>query len=605
MAKFTRDVPSVSPSSFISKPAVEAARDESTATLIGGAETLVKQGIDAFGRAKAKELTSEVNATVNEFLESQKASEEAQGQFTDLAVQSAFIKEQTASDPEEADFFQDPAIKEAESRMNDLALAAQQGAISTSTLKLRVESLTRSYINRYPGFGEELRTVAARTVGDYKQTIGVIATQEKTQRAIAVNARKQMDAYKLKHNILPGDPMGNRKIAIIAQKETEAAEAVAASKILKFNQAEANQAFIDNLPAASTTIWFNTQAEMNQIEGSGASDSQKAQQLVELKASLDARVTQTYSGIQGFNEEMKQRLVGSTMSYIDARIDFQKHGGEAETLANQRTSLENSALNGLLDKPEFARATALMGIFRGDLSAIYARSPELGNKILDIYEGALNTGTVPPSKKGYKESIEVSKGVIQNLADLDETGDRPETKDMQEIIRAYTNEVKRRGWSNTQYDGVVELFNDPSVIKVMKSMPDIESIQGDVISRFQQNLFQKFIPNLSATLAQRMEFPLPFKGGESIRLDDIVTLQEAPNNTVKYLYTGPGNPSGEVSSAIRLLNDTYTSRLNKLTRAWAHANGSTDYKASLNQILSMLDRDTASQDVVTLDMLPK
>ena len=161
---------------------------------LGPAEAIKAVGEGIVGTYSGLEqgaLRDKITAEIEGFVQSDESSSQALQELPDAAVNEALLAEQTSADAEEARFFADPVVSEARQRTSKLSSAVQAGAMSSSQLKIRVQALTREYINRAPGLAQHFRRVASETLGDYAAIIDSVADQAKAHQKSTEFVRKQ------------------------------------------------------------------------------------------------------------------------------------------------------------------------------------------------------------------------------------------------------------------------------------------------------------------------------------------------------------------------------------------------------------------------------
>lgn len=151
--------------------------DTSSAQMIESLGGMIRGQIEQYETSK---LTSEVDEAIK-------------GYFADPIMEQnvGMLAEQTEGliSPEE-----DEALTDASKRLAQVRSAYNTAGtgISEIELKARVESITKSYINRFPGLSQQFRTIAANELGDYAVRIKQIeAAKQPQQNAMLEWAQKE------------------------------------------------------------------------------------------------------------------------------------------------------------------------------------------------------------------------------------------------------------------------------------------------------------------------------------------------------------------------------------------------------------------------------
>lgn len=565
------EAPELKSAKFISEGVVDKSGAE-MAEVIGGT---ILSGLEEYKKGR-----------INYELEKERIDVEdaIKGFFADplMAENVDMLSEQTsdAFTPEE-----DQALKDATDRLAQLRNAYNSTGtpISDIELKARVESLTKNYINRYPGLANEFRTVAANELGDYATRISMIQAQRKAAQkdqgidlewAQKEAIKKGLDAY--------GDPFESWY-----------------PKLLEYNRDEQTTVVVKNLHERGIIkkqeilnrpdIWGPTtktisrtyQAKVNAIINSNADVATKS-------AQLEGVTLETLNEIGAYNpagtSDPKVTALSNNISEMKKLYqDLAKGVPQSEASKNRLAVLNNGIELGILQDPELSGVFMFNKLFGdssfADLIKTDADMTLFAGGMKRVMNGDYPVAQANLSVNQLERDKQLTRFLRQLQGAIGVAGDKSKKITAEDVttinltLRSLADGIGKEK-TPAAYDGLIELMGSKDFIDYNQNFlpPDVT---------------QKLVGEAETFITDSV-----VSGFSGLYDKDTMKLQTTSDG--RFLVTTT-SADPKVRQTVSQINRDFTPRLSTATRASAHVQGSTNYGAAAEKLSMILEDASARQ----------
>lgn len=570
------EAPDIKSAKFISEGVV----DKSGAMMAEAVGGTIMTGLEEYKKGKIDYELEKERVEVEDAIKGFFA-DPLMGQNVDM------LSEQTAGafTPEE-----DQALQDAQGRLAQLRNAYNSTGtpISDIELKARVESLTKNYINRFPGLANEFRTVAANELGDYATRVSMIQAQRDAEAKAKATGGVDWE-WAMKEAIKAGvfDPTKPREVWFNDLIKYNWDDTV--TKATKNHQERgiiSKQETVNDpqrwIPYTRTTA-RSFQARANAIVSGAGGAAQKL-------ASLEALSLEILPEIDSHNpsgtSDPKVTAFHTAISNMKTIYqDIAQGKPQSEASKNQLSMLNNSIELGLLQDPEIGGLIVSNRIF-GDVAFADLLKTD---QDMQVFYGTMKrvmSGDFPVAQtirpEDQRQRDVKLTGFMRQLQKAVQVASTPGKKITQEDVISVNLALGAlaNGMPNEKtpaaYDGVLQLMSSPEWMDYSKNFLD---------------------PAVSAKLAQHAETFITdsvVTGFSGLYDSDTMKLQ---NTTDGRFFVTTSSTDPKVHKSVEQINRDFAPRLSAAARASAHTQGTTNY-GDVGGKFSLILEDTSKQQKI-------
>ena len=541
-------------------------------------------------------LRDKITAEIEGYIQTDESSAQALQELPDAAVNEALLAEQTSADEEEARFFADPVVSEARQRTSKLSSAVKAGSMSSSELKVRVQALTREYINRAPGLAQHFRRVASETLGDYDAVIDSVADQAKAQKKSTEFVRKQTysQAQKLHIDITQPYSVITQQVNEIiphVQRADEVARQVALMEGDKKLQDNTRRDGFASFSKGRYHVAVGQAAGIAQGEGS---KEQKIHALNQLKGNY-AQLMGDFAGNSMKPDEVSGRIAPA-IAQIDEYIKVVNNERELGLVQRENQLAMQIAESDYFNKDPRAREMAVLvkqwGI-KIDASNVKGMIGTLEQVVRVINGGSVLDTSSPKTPEGREKIKNYYKAASDILEDFTKNPDTKVTADdMNNIMQGPIRQFDPFKMSNEELDGLMNFMSRNDAVAAVNKLSEqdrIDTLQP-MAAQFDRFLEDRWAPNLNKdiedVLSSRLGRTPTCRGLNQRQAGEARGFISAPtvDDNGRMVFSAseeasslPTSEQRKLLQGINTLNSRYASRFNTLVKARAHLEGSTEY----------------------------
>jgi len=591
---------------YTGKPVVDQSAATEGAALAGLVETAGTTALSAHKEIKVAELQKDLEGDIDNFFDRRATIAAAEGEMFGSPDEDSLVSQD------------DPMIREAREEAASLIAAAKAGSMSTTELKLHLDTKWKMRNQNFPGYADDFRKIYGQVMSDNQLRLSIIEAQEKIDQKSMVDMDKTIRTEAMNLGI-PGFMTADldslaMEIADINGSATAYTRYMNDDKMAKVEGAKGYQ---KSERGRVELFKLDLQQQVQSFQQEFGRELSREEFNLKANEYLD-----TYMNTQRtvFGDTVSNEMYGQTRQQLEDYIsDMDKvMAGEMslDQLNNRNEMITSTLTNEMLRNPSVARIVSAGKAFGPEVTQFYmshiAESPEGARMFSDISSFIFYGGGFPPNMPtdvpGYQDAL---KSITDySLAAISADWDSLSQEDRETALK-FTSAMSgilgmdRPVYTPEEADAMLKFAASDgfygAVTKSTEMNPHREKVTNGV-SRFVGDISDDITQKLNMELGQIKvggQVGRPNPNDLRLSVKDAVTMSfDAEGFMTFSVNEGAVKSDPELKSRVQgvvnKFNKGYANRYNNSVRAAAHASGHKDYRKASNTLRTGVNFTTAN-----------